>query len=304
METNLLSDLQSYCIFQFFLLIFATIINQIPANMRIRNILESVLAIATMAMVFSCDPMEQSTYTEPFYRIGTVRLVNGNASIKMDLTGESFSISNFRTESDMEKFGVSNNDRVFAAMTLEAVGSMSNAVITLDALSKIDTHTFAASQPSDTLNYYYQFTKFALYNSEYPAIWNVGHLVNVIPTYFVPEEHEKAEFQLYPLSFENDTLTARLYSYIPDCDVSLNPNYTQSLLCFDVSSLRDSVTDSKSQEIRDTILARLERMENDKFTLTVITPDTLRAKNSKAADKTYIQPLPGLPQSISVPFDF
>lgn len=303
METNLLSDLQSYCIFQFFLLIFATIINQIPANMRIRNILESALAIVIMAMVLSCGPVEPSTYTEHFYRIGTVRLVNGNASIMMDLD-ESFSIENFKTESDMKKFGVSDNDRVLAAMTLEAVGSMSNAVVTLYALSKIDTQKFAASQPSDTLNYYYQFTKFALYNSEYPAIWNVGHLVNVTPTYFVPEEHEDVKFQLYPLSFENDTLTARLYSYIPDCDVSLNPNYTQSLLCFDISSLRDSVSDSKSQEIRDTILARLERMENDKFTLTVITPDTLRAKNSKAADKTYIQPMPGLPKSISVPFDF
>lgn len=272
--------------------------------MKTNGLKTIILTFLATAAIISCKPLEPSTYEEQFYRVGTVLLKNGKANIQMDCTNETFDFINFKTESDMDAFGVKNGDRVFAAMTLYAENSMNNATITLNELSKIQTQKFVTSQPSDTLNYYYQFTKFALYTSEYPAIWNVGHLVNVTPTYFVPEEHQPVSFQLYPISFEDDTLKARLYSYIPDDDVSLNPAYTQSLLCFDISSIRDKAADSKSQEIRDTILARLERMENDKFTLTIVTPDTLRAKNSKAAEKEYIQTLPSPSKSVTVPFDF
>ena len=263
-----------------------------------------VTVIASAFTLMSCEPVKQSTMYERFYRVGTVRLTGNIASIDFDNSNEAYIIDNFKSEADMAKFGVKAGDRVFLALDFNAEGSMENATITLSMLSKIETLRFETTAPSDTLNYYYQFSKFSLYNTEYPSIWTSGHIVNLAPTYFVPEKHEPVKFFLNPIAFEHDTLFTRLYSYIPDCDVSLNPAYTQSLLCYDMSSLRDRSSDPANQELRDTILARMDRMENDYFTFTVMTPDTLRAKNAKNTESDYLQPIANPSKSIRVKYDF
>jgi len=273
--------------------------------MRVFRILSAAVATLTSALIlFSCDPLEPSTYYEQIFRIGTVKL-NGNiASISMDCSDEAVIIDDFKTKADMESYGLQPEDRVFVSLDFNATGSMDNCEITINQINKIETRKFETSKPADTLNYYFQFTKFGLYTVEYPAIWAVGHLVNFAPICFVPEEHGPVNYYLNPIGFENDTLLTRLYSYIPDCDISLNPQYTQSLLCYDLASLREQSRDPENQAIRDTILARLERMPNETFTFTVMTPDTLRAKNSKSTEAYYLQPVANLPKSVSVKFDF
>ena len=48
----------------------------------------------------------------------------------------------------------------------------------------------------------------------------------------------------------------------------------------------------------------MDRMENDYFTFTVMTPDTLRAKNSKNTESDYLQPIANPSKSIRVKYDF
>ena len=53
------------------------------------------------------------------------------------------------------------------------------------------------------------------------------------------------------------------------------------------------------------MLASLRMQEKDNIYVRVVTPDTLRAKNSKnIANPIYLQPVPGLSQTVQIPFDF
>jgi len=159
--------------------------------------------------------------------------------------------------------------------------------------------------PSDTLNFYYKFSVSLLGNTSYPAIWNTGHIINVTPVYFIPENARTPKFYFYPLEVLEDTLVVRLYSFIPDADISLNPDYTQTILNCDISTLANTVSDPVEQARRDIMLTSLRMQETDRIQVKIVTPDTLRAKNSKnEINPKYIQPVPGLPQTVQIPFDF
>jgi len=94
----------------------------------------------------------------------------------------------------------------------------------------------------------------------------------------------------------------RLYSDIPNCDLNLYPNiYYQTLLSIDISSVRDSADNPVDQVVRDTIWSRLDRLNQDRITVTIVTPDSLRAKYKKG---TFNQPQHNLSVSINIPFDF
>ncbi len=268
-----------------------------------------MLAAVCAILSVSCEPLEPSTYYERFYRIGTVKLnsLGTKAYITMDAIGddepESFDLRNFRTQADMEKFGVKNNDRVIAVMDFNAVGTMYNNQITLDKLQKLEISKFAGRKPADTLNYNYHFYPFTLVNVKYPSIWAVGHIVNIAPIYYIPESGAEAEFQLDPVVFRNDTLFARLYSYIPDIDIS-QAQASQSLLCFDMASLREPSDDAVNQNIRTSILEGLSKLKKDSFILTIVTPDSLRSYRADSDKEYWRHPMLDHAVSVSVNFDF
>ena len=68
-----------------------------------------------------------------------------------------------------------------------------------------------------------------------------------------------------------------------------------------------SADNPTEQILRDTIWHRLDRLKDSnkqKITVMVVTPDSLRAKNSKSPNGSYNQPFPGSPVSIKIPLDF
>ena len=270
-----------------------------------RNIILTLFAACiTSALFQACDPIEPNTYTETLYRVGTIRLKNNKVSLVTDLLNEAFYMQNFSTEQDMKDNNIKDGERVIASLTLEAVGSMNNNTISLNELLIIPVSKVEDAHPADTMNHYYKFAVMQFNELTYPSIWSAGHIINLAPVFYVPKSDSKQEFHLYPIEVKNDTLFMRLYSDIPDCDVSLDPDYTQTFLNYDLSSLRNAAANPSEQERRDSILARLDRLHQDEFTVHIMTPDTLRAKNTKNPNGPYLQTVPGLPASTKVKFDF
>jgi hypothetical protein len=267
--------------------------------------------IISSVLIQSCDPLEPSTYSQFFFRIATVKIQDNKASLYTDYLHESFFPKNLKTAEDVYNLRLADKQHIIAVLTVDAVGSMDNNSITLNAISRLDTTNCVLHKPSDTLNYYYYFTKYdfdrmvsdSVYPSYiYPKIWAEGHIVNISPTYFVPTEKDKAEFYVYPFDVRSDTLMLRLYSDIPNCDLNLYPDiYYQTLLSIDISSVRDSADNPVDQVVRDTIWSRLDRLNQDRITVTIVTPDSLRAKYKKG---TFNQPQHNLSVSINIPFDF
>ena len=270
-----------------------------------RNIIRTLFAVCTATVLLhSCGPMEPSTYTEKFYRIASVEYYDGKATLLIDYTNERYYFTNFETLSDMELFGVSHGDRVIAGMTLNATGNIFNNKLTLDEIAKFPTTPLAESRPSDTLNYKYQFDVLYLAQTKYPKIWSQGHLVNVTPSYALSSEDKEAFFYLYPLYVSHDTLTLQLYSDIPDT-ISTSFN-NQTLLCFDISTLRDSVADASQKAYRDSLYNILAALKQDTITVQLMSPDTLRDKcmtPTGVVERKYL-PYPRPKLSVQIPFDF
>lgn len=284
-----------------------------------RNIICAVFALCITSVFFiqGCEKLEQPTYSQTFFRIATVKIQNDEARLYTDKLHETFYPKNLKTADDVHNIGLVNNQYIIAMLTVDAIGSMSNNTVTLNAFARLDTTRCVGSKPSDTFNNYYYFTPYdfdrmatdSIYPSYiYPRVWAEGHFMHITPTYFTPNGTDKAEFHLYPFDVQGDTLMMRLYSDIPDCDASLYPNtYFQTLLNIDVSSVRDSADNPTEQILRDTIWHRLDRLKDSnkqKITVMVVTPDSLRAKNSKSPNGSYNQPFPGSPVSIKIPLDF
>lgn len=261
-------------------------------------------SLISLALFEGCQPIEPSTYTETLYRVGTIKLKNNRITLVTDLLNESFVFENVKDSNDLKKYEIKDGERIIACMTLEAVGSMNNNKITLNQSLIIPISKVEESQPSDTMNHYYKFAVMKFNELTYPSMWASGHIINFSPVYYIPKSDCKARFYLYPLEVQHDTLFMRLYSDIPDCDVSLDPDYTQTFINCDLSSLREPAANPAEQERRDTILARLDRLGSDEFTVYIMTPDTLRAKNSKNPSGPYKQTVPGLPVSTKVKLDF
>lgn len=283
-----------------------------------RNILRTAFAACITSVLFiqACDPLEPSTLSENFFRVANVVFEEGRVGFYTDYDHELFFPSNFKDTTEAINAGLTDGQHVKVWFTLDAVGSLDNNTITLNAFKKIDNTRVVGKKPSSDLNYYYYFAKYNLTHDIlskddsyteylYPSVWAEGHIVNVAPTYFVPNATDKAEFQLYPYNISNDTLFLRLYSDIPTCDVSINPDYMQTLLSLDISSIRDNAANPAEQELRDTILARLDRLNTSRIVVRITTPDTLRAFNSSTKDNKYFQPIPNLPtEPVTIPLDF
>lgn len=282
-------------------------------NMRSENtkIMKNyfIAALFVSCLIFSgCGPVEPSTITERMYRIGTVFSDQDKTGITPDKISEfqeSIVLKNFNNPSHLTRFGVNPGDRVLATMEFMAEGSIDNSTIELLNVEKLKVQSLESERPVDSLNYYYKFSVSIFGDTTYPTIWNAGHIINVCPVFFTPYDAPNPKFFFYPVGVESDTLVVRLYSYIPGDDVSLNPDYIQTVLNCDISSLADQVSDPAEQARRDFMLASLRMQEKDNIYVRVVTPDTLRAKNSKnIANPIYLQPVPGLSQTVQIPFDF
>jgi len=267
-----------------------------------RNIALTLFAacMTSVIAILSCDPLEPASYTENFYRIATVKYANGKASLKFDYTGENYDIDNFKTQADMERFDVQDGDRIIACLQYYAISTV--GTITLQSVDKYSILKLAEKRPADTLNYDYRFNVLEMFDVQYPAIWAQGHLVNVTPIYYVPSRESVRDFYLYPMQMNRDTLEMRLYSYIPENDLALHAYYSasQSWLCFDIASIRDSVADAEENSHRKKILSDIEKLNSDSFMVHIFAPDTLRGM----MDTIYYEFYPRVSVSISVPFDF
>lgn len=266
----------------------------------------SLITAFILAAVSSCGELEPSTWTETVHRIATVRQSGENVRLAIDYSGENFLLDNFKTAAQLDAFDVQDGDRVIAHMTYNAVGNAQNATFTLDSIHKITVCELEVSRPSDTLNWYYEMDVLELGSLRYPAIWNAGHIVNLAPVFFVPEGERKAEFKMYPLDVKSDTLIVRMYSDIPDDDVSLSPIYRQKIVNFDISSLADSVADPTEHARRKDMLASLRSQGTDNIYVRVVSPVKLRANNSKnpASDYKFELSTQLIPQTVRIPFDF
>ena len=273
----------------------------------IRSILAACLA---SALLMSCEPMEPSTYNEDFYRFGTVQFKDNKASLRIDYSGETYYFSNFSSEADMRRFDVKHGDRVLAGMTLNAIGSIFDNKLTLNKVFKYPTYKLATSQPNDTIdNFKYELIKYSLNQNSaytyitYPKAWCEGHLVNMMASYTISNENVEGEFYLYPEEVNNNTLVMTLYSNIPDTLPASFVKYT--FLCFDMSSLRDSVDDPIEQVKRDTILSRLEKISLDTINVEIHEPEIMRCYVKNGDDvNEYKYYNPRNYATLTLPFDF
>lgn len=268
--------------------------------MKSNIICSAIAACIASLLVLSCEPMEPASYTETFFRIATVNCVNGRASLKFDYTGEEYGIDNFKVKEDMDQFDVQNGDRIIAGLEYYAVSSIGK--ITLKSVSKYPIYKLEETRPADTLNHDCRFNVLNLWDVQYPAIWAAGHLVNLTPIYYVPSEESVREFHLYPLQMNKDTLEMRLYSYIPDNNLAMHGSYnaSQTWLCYDISSIKDSVADADEQAHRQKILSDIKKLKKDSIMVHIFQPDTLRGM----LDTIYYERYPRVSVSIKIPLDF
>lgn len=266
-----------------------------------RLFIAGILSVCALTAVLnSCDPLEPSTYSEQFYRYGTVNYSAGKASLLIDYTGENYKFSNFKDTMDMVNFEVKNGDRVLAQMTLSAVGNMSNNEINIDKFAVMKTIALKDTLPADTLNYVYYFYKHRLLDVTYPEIWSQGHFINIAPVFY---QDKGADFMLYPEEVKNDTLRLRMYSYIPENNrttVSLN----QTLCCFDLSTLADSVPDSTEHARRTAMMQQLRKIGKSEIPVLVMQPDTMRGTLLLDSGNAMYRTLAGDPVSTKITLDF
>lgn len=266
--------------------------------------------IAVLSAFLACAPVEQPTVSHKMIRIATVEKQGGKASLSFDYTGEKYNLNNFASESDMDRFGVAEGDRVFAFMTLKAVGTYVNSTISLDSLVKAQTLPISVTQPSATMDSYYKFAVMEAAGldlvgiSSYPAIWSNGHIVCVAPLYYQPAGKPLPTFAIYPDSVKSDTLTMTLYANIPGNDVSMNPYYSQALLNIDLSEMRENTGNPVEQARRDSIMARLDNLGKNEIYVQISTLDVLYAENSKnPSNPQFIFPAK-TSQTVKVKLDF
>lgn len=272
-----------------------------------RNILYALLSLCvTSALTVSCEPMEPASHTETFHRLATVRYKDDKASMVIDYTGEVFALDNFKTQADMQHFGVIDGDRVIAKFTFEAIGNIGNSKLYLDEIvRKYPKLSLAKSRPADSLNYAYRFNTLSLISVRYPTAWATGHVVNLAPEYYATSTYSKADFKLYPTKVQGDTLMMDLYADIPDTVNSWEMQ--QKFLCFDISTLRKTVSDPVEQAHRDSLLSKLTALKEDTITVQIFAPDIMRKwiiDKDKAYHEIQFKNIRTESVEVAIPFDF
>ena len=262
-------------------------------------------ALAASALFVSCEPLEPSTREDTFYRIASVSYKDGDASLLLDYTGESYKFSNFSTKSDMNRFGVQNGDRVIAEITMTAVGTVTNNTLTLNRVIKYPKYALSESLPADSLNYGFRFCSLNLVSVIYPTAWTQGHVLSIAPEYYSSHKGVKPAFKLYPSKVVGDTLMLNLFCDMPDTLTVWDTE--QAFVNFDISTLRDQVSDQAEQDHRDSLLTQLEATGKDRINVKVTAPRFMRVKMFKTSGEVSEISLVNYPSptvTVSLPFDF
>ena len=262
-------------------------------------------ALAASALFVSCEPLEPSTREDTFYRIASVSYKDGDASLLLDYTGESYKFSNFSTKSDMNRFGVQNGDRVIAEITMTAVGTVTNNTLTLNRVIKYPKYALSESLPADSLNYGFRFCSLNLVSVIYPTAWTQGHVLSIAPEYYSSHKGVKPAFKLYPSKVVGDTLMLNLFCDMPDTLTVWDTE--QAFVNFDISTLRDQVSDQAEQDHRDSLLTQLEATGKDRINVKVTAPRFMRVKMFKTSGEVSEIKLVNYPSptvTVSLPFDF
>ena len=262
-------------------------------------------ALAASALFVSCEPLEPSTREDTFYRIASVSYKDGDASLLLDYTGESYKFSNFSTKSDMNRFGVQNGDRVIAEITMTAVGTVTNNTLTLNRVIKYPKYALSESLPADSLNYGFRFCSLNLVSVIYPTAWTQGHVLSIAPEYYSSHKGVKPAFKLYPSKVVGDTLMLNLFCDMPDTLTVWDTE--QAFVNFDISTLRDQVSDQAEQDHRDSLLTQLEATGKDRINVKGTAPTFMRVKMFKTSGEVSEISLVNYPSptvTVSLPFDF
>ena len=262
-------------------------------------------ALAASALFVSCEPLEPSTREDTFYRIASVSYKDGDASLLLDYTGESYKFSNFSTKSDMNRFGVQNGDRVIAEITMTAVGTVTNNTLTLNRVIKYPRYALSESLPADSLNYGFRFCSLNLVSVIYPTAWTQGHVLSIAPEYYSSHKGVKPAFKLYPSKVVGDTLMLNLFCDMPDTLTVWDTE--QAFVNFDISTLRDQVSDQAEQNHRDSLLTQLEALKKERINVKVTAPRFMRVKMFKTSGEVSEISLVNYPSptvTVSLPFDF
>lgn len=262
-------------------------------------------ALAVSVILVSCDPLEPPTREETFYRIASVSYDDGKASLLIDYTGENFKFNNFSTKSDMNRFNVQDGDRVIAEVTMTAVGDITNNKLTLNRVIKYPKYALSESRPADSLNYGFRFNALDLISVIYPTAWTQGHVLSIAPEYYSSRKGAKPVFHLYPSKVVGDTLMLNLFCNMPDTLTRWDTE--QALVNFDISTLRNQVSDLAEQNHRDSLLTQLEATGKDRINVKVTAPVFMRIKMFKTSGEVSEINLTNhrAPTvTVSLPFDF
>lgn len=235
------------------------------------------LATCSIALVSSCSPVDQPSYTQSILRIVTVESNPYGLKLNVDYTGESFKFNNFNKESDMDLFKVRNGNRALASIEVRMVGDANLAQFNVLSLDTLKTQPLNMDAFQDTVGTLLDFAVLRLDNQfVYPKLWTNAQYLNVSP-YFYPrgiQDNSKATFRLHPNKVSNDTL----YLTMAVDSIASDTRYTPEnrYYCYDLTTIRDTVGISPKMKTRmESILSQLNALNKDSLYITVSTCSTL-----------------------------
>lgn len=228
------------------------------------------LAMCGMVMLSSCTKVDQPTYTETFFRLATVEKTSYGVNLNIDYTGESFTLNNFRLDSDIDAFKVRPDNRVLAAIEVKMVGSADLSQFLVNTMDTLQVMSLNLSSFQDSVGPYFNFANLQVDNSFlYPKLWTNGKYLNVAPFFCVKgaQDAKKGQFRLFPNRVSNDTLylTMRLDSISCDTRYSKENRY----YCYDLSSMKRSTSNAEMKQRVNDIYSKLRALRQDSIYITV-----------------------------------
>ena len=265
------------------------------------RLIYSVILLCSVITLVSCEPASYSREGTT-HRLATVRYSNGKASLSYDptYTTETYSgsLDNFSTTADMERFKLKDGDRGIAQISYKDIPADNVFCTVLDSFNVIETNGLNWSRyVQDTLGTYIHFNAMYLGDATYEGVWNNGHIVCAVITYYpdpeTPDEQNKMDMYLH--GFRNDTLSLLVTATIPNSDYFYGG--TNCLLQYDLSTLRASNSETANEIIA--LMDEALKAKRDSFYLEITTCDSLEFTNKGKRSITS-----GRRMYTKVPFDF
>lgn len=217
--------------------------------------LSGIVILGAVLSAASCDPVKNS-YETTTYRLATVSVVENSVMLVVDRTEyeNEYKIKpdNLRTVSDLEAMHLQKGDRGIAGIFYRVDDQTSE--LSLQSFNRIELEKFnSGSYGQDTLGTYFHFNTMQIsYDAKYGPVWNNGHIVNTVVTYY-PNPRTPGDsifFNTYPKEVRNDTLSLLIKADIPDCNYKYDGQ--GRLLQYDLSGIR-TLASSASQTINNAL---------------------------------------------------